>query len=155
MVITPSGSEPHLSVPARPRPVTVAGVILLVTGGLGILACGGVSYLASAADLSDQDRHLLTAITAILVGVAILSVVLGFFILRGRQWARVTAIVMSGLGVASSVASLFTGGMEGASLLGSCLGTLLNLLVIGLLSGPVASDYFRHASRWRARSRIR
>jgi hypothetical protein len=123
-------------------------VILLVTGGLGIVACGGVSYLASSADLVDQDRNLLIVVTAILGGVAVLSVVLGFFILRGRQWARITAVVMSGLGVAGSVVSLLTGGgLEGGHLLSSCLGTLLNLLVIGLLSGPAAGDYFRYTHR--------
>lgn len=132
------------SSPQRPGTVTAAGVILLVSGGIGILACGGLTYLAGEVGLADADRTVLTVVSAILLATSALTAALGYFVLRGRQWARVGAIVLAALGITAAVIGFFTGY---DNVLGSCVGTVLNLVLIGLLSGASANDYFRYARR--------
>lgn len=137
-----------LPAPRRPGTVTAVGVTLLFIGGLGILGCGGLGYLAAAADLFNLDRDLVLVVGAILGGGSILSAVLGYFILRGRQWARVTTIVVCVILIVGAVVSLFTGaGSGGGNLLGICFAAILNVLLIWLLSGSAASEFFRSGHR--------
>jgi hypothetical protein len=134
--------------PQRPGTVTAAAVILFISAGLGLLACCGIYYLASGADLDNAAQTVLLVFTAVIVVFSLFNGVLGYFILQGRQWARITTIVLCALGIAGSVASLLIGaGGEdaGSSGLSTCTGLALNIAIIVLLSGERASDYFRYA----------
>jgi hypothetical protein len=138
------------SPPGRPGAVTAAGFVLLIGAGLGLLACCGVNLTASGADLSGEDRDLLLLASMVLIGGSVLIGVLGYAILRGRQWARITTIAICVLGIIAALVSLFTGAgprAGGGDLLGTCVGVLLELVVIVLLSGSRVSDYFRHPDR--------
>ncbi|MPZ25762.1 MAG: hypothetical protein GEV12_04760 [Micromonosporaceae bacterium] len=139
---------PEPIVADRPGTVTAAAVILFIGAGLGVLSCCGVNYLAGQADLSSAEQNLVLVLGAILLGSALLTGVLGYYILQGRQWARVTTIVLCVIGVIVSVVNQFAsfGDAEASGPLSTCLGVILNLVVIGLLSGQQASHYFRFAN---------
>lgn len=131
-------------VPDRPGTVTAAAVILFVSAGFGVLLCAGVGWVASQESLSDEDQTVLAIFALALIADSILNVVLGYFILQGRQWARITAIVFAVLASGFGGINLLLGlEQQGPGALSNCLGIILNIVVIGLLSGSQASDYFR------------
>lgn len=133
--------------PERPGTVTAAAVILFVSAGLGLLACCGLNLMAGEAGVSSDVETYLAIFSVILVAVSVFNAVLGYYLLQGRQWARITTIVVCGLGIAGSVIAVFAGANGGNNIASSCVGLLLNVLVIGLLSGSQASDYFRYGRR--------
>jgi cytochrome c oxidase subunit IV len=120
---------------------------MFVSAGLGLLACCGITYLAGEADVAGADETFLVVFTVITVVFSLFNAVLGYYILQGRQWARITTIVVCALGIAGSVIAVFAGANGEDNILTSCLGGLVNVLVIGLLSGSQASDYFRYGRR--------
>lgn len=129
---------------ARPGTVTAAAVIMLGEAGLLFLACCGISFLSGEGELSSQGQTLLTYLTIAFFGFGAFFALLGYLLLQGRQWARITTIVLCALSIAASVIPLFLG-LEGAAdgLLTTCLGDALNIVIIGLLSNERARDYFR------------
>jgi hypothetical protein len=135
--------------PVRPGTVTAAAVILFVGAGLALLLCCGLNLLASDADLDSEESSALLLFNVILVVSGVLNLVFGYFILQGRQWARVATIVFSAIGIVLQLVGLFTGGETSSNAAGSCIGLVLNVIVIGLLSGSSASEYFRAARAWR------
>jgi hypothetical protein len=131
----------------RPGTVTAAAVILFISAGLGLLACCGLNVLAGEATLGDSEQNLLMVFSAVIVVVSLLNAVLGYYVLQGRQWARVTTIVLCVIGIITSIISLIASidSVGGSTGLGTCFGIVLNGVIIGLLSGSRASDYFRYA----------
>lgn len=135
--------------PERPGTVTAAAVILFVGAGLALLLCCGLNLLASDADLAPEESSALLLVNVILVVSGVLNLVFGYFILQGRQWARVTTIVFSAIGIVLQLVGFLTGGETNSTVAGNCIGLLLNVIVIGLLSGSSASEYFRATRAWR------
>jgi hypothetical protein len=133
--------------PERPGTVTAAAVILFISAGLGLLLCCGINVLAGEAELDDNQQNLLFLFSAIIAVFSVANIVLGYYVLQGRQWARITTIVLCVLGILSATVSVFVaiGGDGGGNSLGTCVGIILNIVIIGLLSGSSASDYFRYA----------
>ncbi|HEY8474993.1 MAG TPA: hypothetical protein VIL37_20545 [Natronosporangium sp.] len=133
--------------PARPGTVTAAAVILFISAGLAALACGGVNLLAGQAGLTRSEQTLLLMVSALFGVIAVTDTVLGYYILQGRQWARITTIVLSAISIAvgliGAIAAAGSGADGGA---GSCFGIIVNGVVIGLLSGSTAAEYFRAIS---------
>lgn len=133
--------------PQRPGTVTATAVIMFVSAGLGLLACCGLNYLASEAELDGDADTWLVVFSVVTLVFSLFNAVLGYYILQGRQWARVTTIVICALGIAGSAIALFAGANGGNNILSTCVGVLLNVLVIGLLNGTEASHYFRYSRR--------
>jgi hypothetical protein len=104
-------------------------------------------FLAGEADVPRDAETFLVVFSVITVVFSLFNAVLGYYILQGRQWARITTIVVCALGIAGSAIAVFAGADGGDNLPTSCLGGLVNVLVIGLLSGSQASDYFRYGRR--------
>jgi hypothetical protein len=141
-------TQPYRPYPDRPGTVTAAAVILFVSAGLGLLACCGINLLAGEAELEGDEQTVLLVFSVVIAVVSLLNALFGYFILQGRQWARVTIIVLCALGIAGSLVGLFIGaGSEdaGSNGLSTCFGLVLNIVIIVLLSGERASDYFRSA----------
>jgi hypothetical protein len=137
-------TPPHVQ-PSRPGNVTAAAVILFVGAGLGLLACCGFSYLSAEANLSEAEQNAVTIVSGLLAVGSVVNVVLGYFLLRGRRWARIVTIGYVLLSLAGRVVTLFTSAEAAGGLgAGVCLGIVLDAIIIGLLSGSAASDYFRH-----------
>lgn len=135
--------------PVRPGTVTAAAVIMFVRSGFGLLACCALSLLAGNADLGPNQSNLLLLLSVILVVSGVLNILFGYFVLQGRQWARVAAIVFSAVDIVLQAVGLFGGTQEGSTMAGSCIGLVLSVIIIGLLSGSSASEYFRATRAWR------
>jgi hypothetical protein len=135
---------PPAPAPRRPGTVTAAAVLLFVTAGLGILGGIGMGVAVNVIGASGEDLALLTGIAVYLLLTAALSLVVGIFILKGRQWARITAIVLNAVGIATGLIDLIltlTDGAAGGG--GGCAGLGLNVAVIALLGTEGARGYFR------------
>lgn len=147
-----AGAPPMpLSAPAQPRQrpgsVTFLAVIVFIQAGFMALAglaltLGGTFFGALLADLTAEAAvgALVTALFLV-VGVVFLALaVLEFFIarglLRGRNWARITQIVLSFIGCLLTLGALAVGNFTGV------LSLALNIAAIVILFGRNAKAYF-------------
>jgi hypothetical protein len=122
----------------RPPSVNAAATILYVLSGLALLGCCGFNVLIVAGNPPPAELNRLRWIlTGILLASAAINGVLAYFIVRARQWARATAIVLNALGILASVTQLLRGSLS------SCLGVIIEVTVIVLLSTETAGQYFR------------
>lgn len=135
---------PHWEPPlVRPASVTAAAVLLYIGAGLALLGCCGVTVLAG--EVGDDLAGPLMFLTGILLFVAVINGVLGYFVMAGRQWARIVAIVLCGLDIVVSGFQYLADPEAAAAGAAGCFGVLLRVVIIALLSGREASDYFRRS----------
>ncbi|MER2133153.1 MAG: LssY C-terminal domain-containing protein [Arthrobacter sp.] len=103
----------------RPAPVIV-GAVLVLLRVLAALAVAGLLFTGSAertwvADFAGSDRELFnSAEVYVPAGVALLAFslfecTLAFLILRGTNWARLTAMSLSSVSIILQVAAFFAG----------------------------------------------
>jgi hypothetical protein len=92
--------------------VTAAGIVLIVIGTLftllGLLVVVGGALLGSMADrpdlladfpeLAGAVGGIVAIVGAIVLAFGVIELLSGIFALRGRGWARITAIVVAVLG---------------------------------------------------------
>lgn len=138
-----------MSMPLRQRPGTViaAAVLLFVTGALGIVV-DGVLTLGAAA-LVDGASVLATydVITStVYLVTSVLGIVVGVYVLLGRRWAWITAIVVAGLQIAVSLFDTVIRAAAFAS--GDSSGFAFSLplfepVIIVLLAVPSSRAYFQ------------
>jgi hypothetical protein len=121
-------------------------LVLVIVVFVGLLAAG--SYAGSSGGVI-----LIIAIVAGLIGIGIvvLFVWLGIKLLRLRNWARITTIILNGLGVLSYIAGIGLAasarrGPGGTAVQGS-LAFVLEVAVIVLLLTPSANRAFAAARR--------
>ena len=104
---------------ARPGVVTAAAVVLIIIGvlavlvGLLIVLGGALIGGAGGGAFGDQLPNLPAAIGgfavvfgAVVVAFGVLDVLSGIYVLLGRSWARILAIILAALGVLFWLASL-------------------------------------------------
>ena len=135
---------------ARPGRVTAASIILIVLGAFSILfgliaLLGGAMFAGAAGDPGVQAQlpglpgalgGVLIVFAIILLAWGILEIVSGAKALGGRNWARITGIVLSVIGlllfvlgiVGSMGAPQAVEGVEGAET-GGAVGLIINALV--------------------------
>lgn len=118
----------------RPGTVTATAGILYVTAGLTVLACCGIDVAFYG--ITGPSTGLLL-VNTLLIASATLNVWLASHILDGRQWARITLIVLAMANIASI--SL----VPTSRLVWIIPGIILNVLVVGLLISRTANAYFR------------
>jgi hypothetical protein len=126
------------TVPTRPGVVTAAAVMMFIMGALS--ACGGLAVLALAGSVnaSDEAAEAATGLAAVLsVVILILGVayiVLGVYILKGSNVARILTIVLMALSIALTFINF-----EPSNLITIAIA----LTVIGLLAwNESAKEYF-------------
>jgi hypothetical protein len=120
----------------RPPSVAAATVIMYCLAGLALLGCCAIGVIAGNHG-SARPTAVLWVLAAVLLGSAVLNGVLGYQVGRGRQWARITALVLNSVGILISVVSLVRGSASG------CLSLSLDLVIVVLLSTEPAREYFR------------
>lgn len=122
---TPPAAPPPAPVgpPARPGSVTTASILMIVIGVLvtllGLLfvlfgtllgGAGGTTFSGQFGDLTTAMAGVFAVIGIIVAGFGILEVLSGIYMLSGRSWARILAIILSVLGGLVSL-----GGVAGGS----------------------------------------
>ena len=122
---------PVASPSARPTVVTVAGILLIIIGalvgllGLVIVLAGsffggldGAGFSGSVAGLRDAVGAFFIVAGLIFLIFGALDVLTGIYVLPGRPWARITAIVLSVLGALFSLGGVMgERGMQGGVLI--------------------------------------
>ena len=102
---------------SRPGPVTIAGIVLIVLGGLVALAglaafavgniVGGMfAFGTQGSSVAGAIGGVVAVFAVILIAWGVLEVVTGIFTLSGQSWARITGIVLSIIGVLFSLGGL-------------------------------------------------
>ena len=112
---------------ARPGAVTAAAIVMIVLGvvigllGLLIILSGALIGGAGGgilgnriADLPAGIGSFLVAAGVIVVAFGVLDVLSGIYILPGRSWARILAIILAALGGLLAVAGVFSAERSGA-----------------------------------------
>lgn len=119
----------HFSMPGK----TKAAVIILWIGSvLGV--CLGLLALA-ALESEPMAPSGTSVIFGILIGAALLNVLFAIAIQKRRNWARITTIVLSALGVVVQAVSLFTGDVT------ALVGLALNVAIIVLLASEESREW--------------
>ncbi len=141
------GAPPPMPMGRPPRPGWVTFVAVLEFIGAGILTVVGLlliafgGALATAFEgeygLSDLAGGFIAAAGGVLIVLGVLDLVVGIFVLKGHQWARVVSLVFAFLGVLGSL-----GGMARGAFGGNGLGLVLDVLVIVGLFMPQSRAYF-------------
>lgn len=99
----------------RPRKATTAGRLLLGLGTFGLLIWLFLSALALAvgsalANTDSGDGLHLRSSTYLIITLpfcfCIVEIVAGFMVLRGKEWVRIPAIVLTAVGLVASVAGV-------------------------------------------------
>jgi hypothetical protein len=118
----PPAPDASVAPPVRPGSVTAAAIVLIVIGGLvallGLLivlagsllsGVGGTAFSGQFANFPAAVAGLIVVIGAIFVAFGVLEVFAGIYLLPGRPWARITAIVVSVLGGLVSLGGVLDG----------------------------------------------
>lgn len=137
----PQRPAPHWRPVQRPGAVTAAAVILYVGAGLAVLCCCG--FTVRAGEAADGLSGPILVAGGFILFFAVLAAVLAYFVMEGRQWARIVTIVFCGLAIVVGGVRLLVDPL--AAGLGGCVGILVNGIVIGLLSSLEAEHYFRRS----------
>ena len=124
---TPPGPSPVDS--ARPGTVTAAAIVMIVLGVVialfGLLIVLGGALLGGAGGGVVGDRFIdlpagiggfFVAVGVIVVAFGVLDVLSGIYILPGRSWARILAIILAALGGLLAVAGVFSAERRGAAI---------------------------------------
>lgn len=154
----PAATGPELPA-GPPRKVAAAVWLMVVTAALGVLSA--VASLATVdtmrATIASQNPTLgnqaldAAVFAAVATGLAITAVLTAVYLVlavqvhRGRSWARVATLVLSGLMILGAAASL----AQPATVLGrvlALLGVVADLGVIVLLTGRESRGYFHRRS---------
>lgn len=146
----PLGPVPFVQA-GPPGPVIGVSVLLYVLAGLSVLvaAVGGVVGAVSR-ELSEIDPTRWTGAiaayssggAALLVLLAVLDIVLGVFLWKGRRWAMITPLVVTGLTIVLAFRVPFPAWIALNVVIGS-------LIVVLLMAPPASRAHF--APRVRAR----
>jgi len=118
----PSPAAASVAPPVRPGAVTAASIVMIVIGVLvavlGLLivlagsllsGVGGTTFSGQFANFPAAVAGLIVVIGAIFVAFGVLEVFSGIYLLRGRPWARITAIVLIVLGGLISLSGVLGG----------------------------------------------
>jgi hypothetical protein len=120
--------------PTRPRKATVAAVLLLLFGGIGILTT------LALLSVDDHGQSVPTAVSVLLYVQFLFSATLvlcGVLIWQGcRPWARLLAIVLCSFNIVGCLVALFTG-----AILQALWGIGINVGLIGLLSNDEVREW--------------
>jgi hypothetical protein len=121
----------------RPRQATIAGVLLIIFGALAILVA--LALLATVNDATDHGESVSGILYVLVYGQFILSaaqIVSGIFVLVGKPWARVLAVVICSLNLLGGVVSLVTG-----NFLQALFGIVINGALIATLNRNDVRDW--------------
>lgn len=144
------GAPPYASTGApmqRPGLVTAAGVICIIyaclalLAGLVVLAFGsllgvaGRMFIPSGFPWEILPTALFAAVGLVIIVLAVLFLVLGQQVLRGRSWARWTLVALCAFGALGSFASFARGGIS--------FTPLVDIFIIVALVVPQSNAWFQ------------
>jgi hypothetical protein len=159
------GTTANAVVVERPGRVTAASIILIVLGALSVLfgllaLLGGALFAGAASDPSVQAEipglpaafaGIILVVAVILLAWGILEILSGAKALGGRNWARITGIVLSVIGLLLFVLGLLGSmgapqtGVEGAEAAGPT-SMIINVVIAAAYAFVIWA--FATSGRW-------
>ena len=150
-------APPPMGRAERPGWVTFVGVYYVIAAVflclIGVIALFAGSIVAAAfeggwGEFGDAIAAIVAVVGVFLLAFGILAVFIAMGIFRGRPWARMTAMVLSILGIVfgvlgavADVVALNNGAATGSPG-GGVLGLVLDVLVLVALTRPASKAYF-------------
>ena len=145
--------------------LTIIGGILLLLGGVSLIALGTLISVAPPLDTTTTNPHPLAqffgvisaAIGSILLVIGIGYIVMFYGLLKGKRWAWTITIILLLIGIAIQIISTATGSVLNASLsgssssntnsvisgiAGSIIGIAINIVIIYYLYRPHVKAFF-------------
>ena len=118
-----------------PTGVKVISVLYYIGAGFGLLfgllflvGSGFIGTIASKISLLGVlGPGLFIVVGIILIGLGVLGIFIGRGLWKGKNWARIVAVIFAVLGILSELFSVFKGGYS------SLFGLLINLIIGGYL----------------------
>lgn len=159
---TGAAAQPGLSAPPpgmmtmapmhRPGWVTFAAVMEFIYAGFlflgGIFLVFGGAFLGAVIEEFTDEYNFGVALGALfvfigvlLIGLGVLALLIGLGLLKGRGWARITAIVFTIIGAVFGVLSLLVGDFT------AVLGLVVDGLILFALFNPQSKAWFESQAR--------
>ena len=123
----------------RPTSITVISWILIVLGALGVL---GSALMSNNPDVMEQMAvSKLGAGTQQALGIigSVLSIISGYGMLQGKNWARLLYVISTAIGIALNLYAMPMSGMQWISV-------ALFAVVLFFLYRPAANAWFNRGS---------
>lgn len=145
----PSNMHGHIDRPPMPRrlwgALIAVGLQVLANAFVGWVILAGLSEEASQGDAAAgaSVAYFAAYLSVAFAGILAVCVV---FTVRPRSWARPIIMTVEGLGVISSLISVFNGAVAGL------FGILLAIAVISVLTKPDVRDWYESGPFNRAES---
>jgi hypothetical protein len=144
--------------------LTIIGGILLLLGGVSLIALGTLISVSPPLDSTITNPHPLAqffgvisaAIGSVLLVIGIGYIVMFYGLLKGKRWAWTITIILLLIGIAIQIISTTTGSLLNASLsgsssntnsvisgiAGSIIGIAINIVIIYYLYRPHVKAFF-------------
>ena len=144
--------------------LTIIASILLLLGGVSLIALGTLISVAPPLDTTTTNPHPLAqffgvisaAIGSVLLVIGIGYIVMFYGLLKGKRWAWTITIILLLIGIAIQIISTATGSLLNASLsggssntnsvisgiAGSIIGIAINIVIIYYLYRPHVKAFF-------------
>lgn len=117
----------------------LAGLLFLTLGGIG----GAVANEAGAEGVGAIIAAFAMIFAVVFLGMGALQLVVSIGILKGKGWARITQVVLSGIGILLNLATLVTGDMS------QLVGLAVNVMIIVFLFMGTSTTWFRTMAHMR------
>ena len=103
--------------------------VLSVLIGLLFIILALTNYNITIPETGEQVSTIaIVVLSVLLIIVGVISFFIGRGLWKGQNWARITSIILSAIGVVFAAASLTTGGLSNA------FGLVINVIVAGYLA---------------------
>jgi uncharacterized membrane protein len=143
--------------------LTIIGGILLLLGGVSLIALGTLISVSPPLDSTITNPHHLAqffgvisaAVGSVLLVIGIGYIVMFYGLFKGKRWAWTITIILLLIGIAIQIISTATGSLLNASLssssntnsvisgiVGSIIGIAINIVIIYYLYRPHVKAFF-------------
>lgn len=118
----------------RPSPIVAAVTIMWVQFAIGVIAFCALFALVDTtnANLPDGVGAVVTLLVLLIIGVLFLQALLAVKIFHGKNWARITEIVLCSIALGFGVIGLFAAETE--TIMWELIGIGINITLIVLLT---------------------
>ena len=123
----------------KPGVVTLAQVILWISVGASAIVVCTMAGMGSIVDQAPADLRLVLGISTMLLVVgAVLNAIIAVQLSNRRNWARVTGMVLSIIGLVWTGITLMTGAQADV---GTSINIILSLVIVGCLASREAKAW--------------
>jgi hypothetical protein len=124
--------------------LTIIGGILLLLGGVSLIAVGALISVAphTPADMNSPSLAPFFGVISAAIGSVLLVIGIGYLVmfyglLKGKGWAWTITIILILIGIAIQIISTTSGAVFNASVISSSIGNNANTVISGIIGGII------------------